>query len=249
MRATLFAAALTSVSALPVAAGDVADFPFQPGERLEYDLKWGVLSVGQAVLEVHPMTEFEGEPCWYFTLDVRTNSVADPFYKVRSKFESFVAADFGGTVHYRKKQREGSSHRDIEVFFDRANGTARYFNRGEPKDPVAIPPDSFDPLASVYYFRTLALKEGETYVLHTTDGEKVIDIPLGLDATENVKVKAGRYRSFRLSPDTSDLEGVFENSDKDELRIWVSDDPRHLPVMVAGKVRIGHFWAKLTEIR
>ena len=56
-------------------------FPFQVGERLEYDLKWGFFSVGSAVMEVNSLTEVAGQTCYLIKFSVRTNSFADKFLK------------------------------------------------------------------------------------------------------------------------------------------------------------------------
>ena len=43
----------------------ITDFalPFKVGEKLDYDLSWGFLPVGEATMEVHSLEEVKGALC------------------------------------------------------------------------------------------------------------------------------------------------------------------------------------------
>ncbi len=226
---------------------DIADAPFEVGERIEYSLSWGVFNVGRGVLEVHPMVEVEGELCWHFSLTVRTNRFADAFYRVRSRFDSYVAADMSGTVHYTKRQREGRSERDIVVTFDRGNKTAQYSDRGVKEEPIEITYPIFDPVGLVYYFRYQRPGPDTSVRLNGTDGKRTMSILAEVIGKERIRVPAGRFWTFFLEPDTGEMEGVFEQSDDNSVRLWFEDRPPHRPIQVSGKVTVGHFWAKLGD--
>lgn len=247
-RLPVWTAALALAGVSPaLSANEVVDVPFEIGERLEYSLSWGVFNVGRGVLEVHPMTEINGEPVWHFSLTVRTNRFADAIYRVRSRFDSYVAADFSGTVRYEKIQREGRSERDIVVHFDRENQTATYTDRDFTDDPIEIEYPIFDPLGIVYYFRTLEPSPDRTFELRATDGKRVMLMPIRAQRTQRVRVPLGRFHTLLFEPDTGDMEGVFEQADDNSVRLWFESEAPHAPVQVAGKVAVGHFWAKLSE--
>ena len=65
--------------------------PFQPGEKLTYKLRWGMVTAGYADLEVLPFQETGGQKNWHFVLTIRTSSFVDLFYKVRDRIESVIA--------------------------------------------------------------------------------------------------------------------------------------------------------------
>src|SRR5699024_8518246 len=71
---------------------------FTVGERLTYSIRWGILKAGTAVLEVHPVTEIDGEDVFHFSLSIRTTSLIDKFYKVRDQIDGFARTDFQGSV-------------------------------------------------------------------------------------------------------------------------------------------------------
>jgi len=243
----LFLAGLLVGSSTALSRDSIPEVPFAIGERLEYSLSWGIFNVGRGILEVHPMTEIDGEPVWHFSLTVRTNRFADAFYRVRSRFDSYVAADFSGTVHYEKVQREGGSERDIVVYFDREAKTATYTDRDYREDPIEIEYPIFDPLGIVYYFRTLDLDVDRSYELRATDGKRAMLMPVRIAKSERIRVPLGRFHTLFLEPNTGDMEGVFEQGDDNSVRLWFQRDSPHAPVQVSGKVAVGHFWAKLSE--
>ena len=77
--------------------------PFASGELLHYKIKWGLIPVGRATLEVAPSEEVNGTLCDKFVLTVRTNEFADAFYKIRTRAESYVAPSFSRSLLYKKE--------------------------------------------------------------------------------------------------------------------------------------------------
>ena len=133
--------------------------PFEVGERLEYDLEWGFLPVGKAILHLHSLTEINDISCFFIKFSVRTNSFADAFYKVRTTIESYVTEDFSKSILYRKDQQEGKTKRMVEVDFNYQKGKATYKRSDGVQSSIAIPEYVLDPLAMAYFFRLKNLKE------------------------------------------------------------------------------------------
>ena len=126
--------------------------PFKVGEKLDYDLSWGFLPVGEATMEVHSLEEVKGELCYLVRFSVRTNSFADRFYKVRTTIESTVSSDFRKSIRYRKFQEEGKTKRNISVDFDYKEKKANYYKDGSLSSSISIPSEVFDPLSIAYFF-------------------------------------------------------------------------------------------------
>lgn len=226
-----------------------SDAPFQVGESLEYDLKWSIFHVGYAKMVVMDMTEYEGEPAWHFSFKVRTNSFADAFFKVRTQIDTWVSEDLSRTLFYKEKKREGKTKRDIEVTFDWENRTATYSNKGKARDPIALPEGPvLDSVGAVYHFRNARPAKGETYTFTVTDGKKAVTIALPVNNEKRIKVKAGKYKSFKIQPETGELGGVFEKSSDSEVNLWIGSDDPFYPVQVEGEVTVGSFWARLKEV-
>ncbi len=226
----------------------IKDFPFLPGEKLTYKLRWGLLTAGYAELEVLPYKDGSGEENWHFVLTIRTSAFVDLVYKVRDRVESVTNPLLESTIFYKKKQREGSTNRDIEVRFSRENLTAVYSNKGQAINPIKIEPGTLDPLSSVYFIRTHELAEKMEIVRPVTDGKKNVLGRARVVRRENVYVAGTKYDAYLVEPDLKDVRGVFEKSKDSRIRLWYTADERRLLVKIRSKVIVGSFTGSLIKV-
>lgn len=224
------------------------DQVLSPGQRFRYDIEWSFVRVGEATLEVESKPlDWNGQPAWHIIHTARTNRFADNFYKVRNRIESWLAADGSRSLHYQKVEREGKSLRDVTVDFDWATMQARYSNRGQSIDPIDIQPGTHDPVSVVYAARfRLPVEPGEMQ-LPVADGKRFMSIVIRILKKEWIEVPAGRFEAILVEPEVKELGGVFRKSKRAKIQIWFSADDRRLPLLVASKVAVGSFRAKLAS--
>jgi hypothetical protein len=221
--------------------------PFQPGEKFIYVLRWGLISAGQAELEVLPMAEIDGIPAWHFQLTIRTNDFVDVFYKVRDKIEAYAILSLEESLLYRQSQQEGKTRREVEVLFDLENNRASYANHGEKLPPIEIAAGTIDPLTALYFIRSQPLREEFEIVRPITDGKRSVDGVARVLRREEVEVEGTLYDTFRIEPDLKGVRGVFEKSDKSRLTLWITTDEQRTVVMIKSKVVIGSFTGTLID--
>ena len=223
------------------------DWPFKPGEKLTYVLKWGFIPAGEATLEVGPATDMHGQPAHHFVLTARSNAFIDNFYKVRDQIDAFAAADMQHSLHYIKKQREGGYKRDVVVYFDWGLKQARYENKGRQEDPISLMPGSFDPLSAFYFTRLMEMKPGAKISQPITDGRKNVVGEARVVKRETIKVAGVPYDTFLIVPDLKHVGGVFRKSRDASIHIWVTADHRRIPVRLKSKVVVGSFVGELVK--
>ncbi|MEN8258024.1 MAG: DUF3108 domain-containing protein [Thermodesulfobacteriota bacterium] len=221
--------------------------PFEVGERITYQLKWGVIPAGKVVLEVLPHTTIDGRPARHFRMTIRSNGFIDRIYKVRSYIEGYTDLGIDHSLYYRKKQREGSSKRDIEVRFDRQKMTSQYHNLRKmgPRAPISIPEGSFDPFSVIYYCRLLDYDGVSRVERPVTDGKKSVTARLDNRGRQDLVIKDKSYDTYLLEPDIKHISGVFKKSKNANLFIWMSTDKRRIPVKLKSKVIVGSFTAEM----
>ncbi|EPR43865.1 Protein of unknown function DUF3108 [Desulfovibrio sp. X2] len=226
---------------------------FKPGERFDYNVRWGPFDVGSATIEVLPTGTVNGKPARGFRMTARTNDFADVFYKVRDVNESWTDMDMQGSLLYLTKQHEGSYVRDYELRLYADKGTAELWSNetGKHKNTVHIFPGTMDPLSVLFAFRAWPEEFHPGMVIRqaVTDGKKFVLGEATVVRREKVKVPAGEYDCYLVEPDIRDLGGVFRKSPEAALQIWVTADSRRLPVLVRSKVVVGHFVAEMTEYK
>jgi len=221
------------------------NFPFQPGEKLIFQLNWSFIPAGEAVLEVLPVETINGVKLYHFVMTAKTNSFADIFYKVRDRIDAYTDIEMNHTILYKKRQREGRTKRDVVVNFNWKKGEAQYSISGKKRNPISILPGTFDPLTVFYAFRLHNLKNDIELQIPVSDGKKCVIGKAKVVRRERIEVPIGIYDTYLVEPDLEHLGGVFRKSKDAKLQIWVTADNRRIPLRVKSKVIVGSFVAEL----
>lgn len=225
------------------------NFPFQPGEKLLFELKWEIVSAGHAILQVLPMEDFQGQPAYHFEMTAKTNKFLDRIYKVRDRINAYVDKDMTHSVFYSQRQREGDYKRNILVKFDWDRREAVYNDilKGKKKRPIELMEGAFDPLSIFYFARSRPLQSSMTIERPVTDGKKCVVGKATVVKRETVTVPAGTFDTLLMVPELQHIGGVFKQSKNAEISLWVTADEKRIPVKLTSKVVVGNFTAELVS--
>jgi len=221
-------------------------FPFQPGEKLTFNVKWAFIQAGTAVLEVYPYEMIDGSKTWHFVMTAKTTPFVDLIYRIRDRIDAYTNADVTSSVLYRE-QKDGKRKKRVVIHFDRRKNRAQYSNFGEKMAPIDILPETLDPLSVFYSFRLHELKDVHELKRSVSDGKKCIIGKAKIVGRERITVSSGVYDTFLAEPDLKDIGGVFAKSKNAKLKIWVTADEKRMPVRIESEVRVGSFVAELVS--
>jgi len=221
--------------------------PFNPGEKLTFELKWTFVPAGEAVLEVLPIEIVNGIESYHFLLTARSNEFIDHFYKVRDRIDAYTDLKMTRSIFYKKNQLEGNTHRDIVVQYNWTKYKARYSNFNEELEPIDLLPGSFDPLSAFYYARLFDLKEDLIIERPVTDGKKCVIGKLAVIKRETLKLECGTFDTYLIEPEVKHIGGVFDKSKNAKIQLWVTADHRRIPVKIKSKVVVGSFTGELVS--
>lgn len=82
-------------------------FAFQDGEKLTFNINYGIISAGQATLEIKEIDFREDTPAYQITSTARTNRFFDRIFKVRDEIESIMDRESLTSHRFTKRLREG----------------------------------------------------------------------------------------------------------------------------------------------
>ena len=218
-------------------------------ETLSYEVKWGVVSMGTSDVAVREVVDFNGQPAYHIVSTAKTTGFGDRFYKVRDVNESWMHVGDFRSLGYSKKLREGNFFRDEWVVFDYDNKgfLAKRVNKDESfsYSTGTIPGAVQDILSSIYLLRPRKLAVGDEVVL---DVNTRSNWPLTIKVLRKhrVKVPAGTFSCVVVEPILRG-EGIFIQKGR-ALQVWLTDDERHIPVLMQVDILIGSISAYLTKL-
>ncbi len=219
--------------------------PFTVPEKFVYDLTWAGIKAGTASLE----SRNDGGRIRMISTAQSAEWIS-VFYTVDDRVESIVSKDpyrssVGLPVSYRLKLREGKHRKDKEVMFDHEKNRAKYVDHLEKEyKEIDVPPLVFDPISSFFYLRTLRLVVGEPVYITMFDSKKVYNVEVQVLRKEEVTIPEGTFDTIVVKP-LMKSEGIFYR--KGEILIWLTDDAKHIPVMMQTKIPVGHITATLVQ--
>ena len=222
-------------------------FPFHPGEKLTFQVRWAFIPAGEAILEVMPLETVYTVRSYHFVMTAKTYAHIDFIYMVRDRIDSYTDAGMTHSILY-KKVKKGRSRKDVVVNFDWKKQEVQYSVFGKKMNPVSVLPGSFDPLSVFYAFRLHELKENKVIEAPVTDGKKCVIGKARVIKREKITVPSGVYDTYLVEPDLEHVGGVFKKTKNAKLQVWVTADKRHIPVKVKSKVIVGSFVADLISI-
>ncbi len=215
---------------------------FTVGEKLTFDVKYGFVTAGVAVMQIPEIKRISGRQAYHITFEVNTVPSFDWFYKVRDRYETYM--DVEGLFPWRFEQhiREGGYTRDFAAFFDQRRGKAKT-SEGE----YDIPKYVNDIVSAFYLARTFDysnMKVDDKFHLQNFYKDKVYDLDVKYLGKEQVEVEAGTFNCIMVEPLVQE-GGLFKS--EGSIIIWLTDDSLKIPVKVKTKVVIGSIDAELTN--
>ncbi|WP_203472645.1 DUF3108 domain-containing protein [Dissulfurispira thermophila] len=228
-------------------------FAFDISEKLNYDLTWAGIKVGESMLEVKDngseiqITSKASSAKWVSVFYKVNDSVISTLKKQTSE-DSKQKADrvfMWIPKNYRIKLKEGKYIRDKEIIFDHATKKAKYINHITNESLVFDINDStLDPLSCLYYVRRLPLKVGKSIFIEVFDSKKLYNVEVQVLNKEIVETPLGTFRTILIRPIIKS-EGIFYR--KGDILIWLTDDEKRIPVLLKTKVQLGSVKAVLVS--
>lgn len=218
---------------------------YDVGERLDYRITWGGVTAGHATLAVHPGQTEQGKPVYLLTSTTHSSKGISWFYKVRDRVVSQIDPVTGVPYRIDIDQRHGKRKRIRTTVFDQAAQQATTYQKGREPVQVDTPPMVHDILSCLYYLRSLpSLAPQSTHVVDVHEGKKNWRLLVRALDRERISTAAGTFDTIPVKAEVR-FQGVF--FDRGDVRIWFSDDARHIPVLIRIKIRLGHVTIELTD--
>ena len=96
-----------------------------------------------------------------------------------------------------------------------------------------------------YYLRTFEIKPDKIMTFTSYEGKKIINYNLKMSGTEMIDSELGTFSSKVIRPFQKGKE-LFKN--KGDMRIWISETKKRLPIKIQMKLQYGSITLLLKEV-
>ena len=213
----------------PAVRDTALDVPFDVGERLEYEVKFGFVSVGSGSMEVVGYENVRERPTWHTVFRVKGGTF---FYKVDDRFESWIETTTFSSLRHKQDINEG--RRDRERTFEIFPNRPSYIEDDKPEKPSV--PNPLDDGSFLYFIRTVPLEVGKTYEFNRYFRPDRNPVKITVLRRERVKVPAGTFDAIVIQPSIKS-KGIFSENGRAE--VWLSDDASHIMLQMKSKLSFG----------
>jgi hypothetical protein len=216
--------------------------PFIAGERLSYDVSWADFIVAaELIIQTDDRRSFDGIDAFHVTAQARTvGLVSGLALKVNDVYDSFINAATLQPFRAEKHSRHGKKQTQSSVTLDHEHRTAKVAS-GPTLD---IPPDTYDLAGLMFAIRGMDLTMGKSHTLTLLEDDKLYTIRIQPETRERVTTHAGSYETVKIA--TSMTRGR-ENDKLYNLRIYITNDARRLPVLITAEPSWGSVRVELTS--
>ena len=236
MRFLLIQTLLLMIAWSPPAQAAAKRFWFPVGEKLLYRLYWGIIPVGWAELSTEWVREGAGQLI-ALRVAARTSSIVDMIYPVDDFIESVVDPETFLPLRYVQRLREGRHVRDDQIIFNHKGRKAHWKSGIDGRTgEIEIAPDSRDVLCLIYYMRSKGFACGQKEKFRVLVDNKLYDLEVTGLKQEEVSVQDfGKVQCLKVEPKAKFGE-IFVR--KGHIRIWFSEDDRHICTIMTGKIPV-----------
>ncbi len=230
--ALLLAAATAAGAQTATSDSRRAKVPFGVGERMEFEVRFGRLKVGNAHMEVVALEQLRGRTAWHTAFWVQGGNF---LYRVNDVYESWIDAETLSSLRFVQELEEGGKNttRKFEIYPERSIFIQT--NKKEWKEEPSVS-NPLDDGSFLYFIRTIPLEVGKTYDFNRYFRPDRNPVRIKVLRKERVRVPAGTFNAIVIQP-VIKTKGIF--SENGHAEIWLSDDDRHIMLQLKSRLSFG----------
>jgi len=211
------------------------------GESMVFDAGWEFINAGTADMRI------EAVGGGYRIISRgKSNRFLDIFHKVRDRTVSEGVCRKGKlqSTLFDVEQNEGRYHSKKQVRFLWREGIAT-FTQNDKTDTYDVPAGHLNAIDAFFAVRKMALSPGMTVRVPVFDSRKRYTVEVSILNTESLMAPWGEEVECLVIVPRLKTKGIF--SSKGTVKLWLTNDARHIPLKMTAKVKIGHIVARLRQ--
>jgi hypothetical protein len=225
---------------------------FKEGEMLKYRVHYGLISAGEAILEVKSDNQFfASRPTWHIVGTGKTVGMFNWFFEVNDRYETFIDREALVPWLFIRRVDEGGwiIHEDVNFnpLTDSVTSKASRNNKPEVVGTYTVPENIQDMVSAAFYARTLDftnVTEGQIFPIRAFIDNEVFEMNIKFLGREVISTKKGDFRCLKFRPLLQEGR-IFK--EKEDMTVWVSDDKNKIPIRAQTDILIGSIKMDLVD--
>lgn len=217
------------------------EWPFTSGEQLNYQVFIGSSNtpLGLATFEVRGRSQYFEKDGLYLIVKAYTTGAAAKLFVANDTIESYV--DTQSLLPYRTifNLSEGKRRFNQTLIVDQNRGIATS-DKGQRID---IPVGTHDYLSLFYAVRSLSLSPPKRSAVSILAEGKPKTMFITATKRETIELGQQKLQAIAVTLTTDDPQ-----SDKFQLRMWISNDARRIPLRITAQTELGPLRADLAIV-
>jgi hypothetical protein len=229
---------LPGPSAPPSGSNTLVGVPFRVGEQLNYQVYLPTIAaaVAQATFQVRARSKYFNQDGLLFTVNAQTTNALQKLFVANDTISSYVNPETLLPFQTELNLSEGRTRVNTKLTINQDYGRATT-DKGER---IEIPVGTHDYLSFFYLARTFDLTIDKRNAISILVNNKPKTLFITALKRESIQLGSQSIPAIQLSLTTDDPQ-----PDKFQLRGWLSDDRRRLPLRLTAVTKIGAIRADL----
>ena len=215
--------------------------PFKVGEQLNYQVYLPSIAapVGRATFQVRARSKYFNQDGLLFTVTAQTTNALQTLFVANEMISSYVDPETLLPFQTELNLSEGRTRVNTKLTINQDYGRATT----EKGERIEIPVGTHDYLSFFYVLRTFDLTIGKRSAISILVNNKPKTLFITALKREAVQLGSQTIPAIQVSLTTDDPQ-----PDKFQLRGWISDDRRRLPLRLTAMTKLGPIRADLAII-
>ena len=209
------------------------DIPFKIGEQLTYQVYLATTPqpVGTVTFTLKARGRYFNRDGLLFSVSAQTNGPGARVYPVNDQINSYVDPTTLLPFRTELNLSEGKYHSTRGYNLDQNRGAATSDNR----ERIEIPVGTHDLISTFYSIRTFDLWPPKQNAISIMAISQPRTLLVRSQRRETIELGGQKITAIMLTLTTPD----DPQSDRMQIRMWIGDDARHLPLRIAAVTQLG----------
>ncbi|MCL2011959.1 MAG: DUF3108 domain-containing protein [Cystobacterineae bacterium] len=212
--------------------------PFAPGETSSYEVSYFGIPMGEAQIKVGAALQQAEQRVWPVIFIGRTK----PFqpYQINDKLVTYWNPETKKSTGIDLFIDENKKRRREKIKLNHQSNTAFVTRQKEGESPnstrYTINPETTEVAAAALFLRHQALHKGQTFELPIFTGRKNFNLKIRVAQKQQLQTRLGTMEAVLILA-RPEFDGSL--APKRDIRIFVSADERHIPLLIEADLVLG----------